>query len=194
MKTLSARHARRAGLAAILLLLPLVLQSLGHHWVRVADTSLLYVMLALGLNIVVGYAGLLDLGYVAFYAVGAYSYALLAHYFDFSFWLCLPLAGLLAATSGAINVRLNASEGKPEEAEGVATRPEPQLAHLASAVGLVWRSVVVWMLLLATSAADNSFALSGCCCSNRIFQCLYPEEVAITEYPVHPWQCGPASP
>ena len=47
MKTLSARHARRAGLAAILLLLPLVLQSLGHHWVRVADTSLLYVMLAL---------------------------------------------------------------------------------------------------------------------------------------------------
>lgn len=56
---------------------------------------------------------------------------------------------VLAATSGAINVRLNAREGKPEEAEGVATRPEPQLAHLASAVGLVWRSVVLWMLLLA---------------------------------------------
>jgi branched-chain amino acid transport system permease protein len=80
MKTLSARHARRAVLAAILLLLlllPLVLQSLGHHWVRVADTSLLYVMLALGLNVVVGYAGLLDLGYVAFYALGAYLFALL---------------------------------------------------------------------------------------------------------------------
>ena len=56
---------------------------------------------------------------------------------------------VLAATSGAINVRLNARDGKPEEAEGVATRPEPQLAHLASAVGLVWRSVVLWMLLLA---------------------------------------------
>jgi adenosylcobinamide-phosphate synthase len=56
---------------------------------------------------------------------------------------------VLAATSGAINVRLNAREGKPEEAEGVATRPEPQLAHLASAVGLVWRSVVLWLLLLA---------------------------------------------
>lgn len=56
---------------------------------------------------------------------------------------------VLAATSGAINVRLNAREGKPEETEGGTTRPEPQLAHLASAVGLVWRSVVLWMLLLA---------------------------------------------
>lgn len=56
---------------------------------------------------------------------------------------------VLAATSGAINVRLNAREGAPEVSDGVATRPEPQLAHLASAVGLVWRSVVLWMLLLA---------------------------------------------
>ncbi|HMN86881.1 MAG TPA: DUF3382 domain-containing protein, partial [Bauldia sp.] len=63
---------------------------------------LTYVMLGWGLNIVVGYAGLLDLGYVAFYAVGAYSFALLAHYFDLSFWECLPLAGLLAATWGMI--------------------------------------------------------------------------------------------
>jgi branched-chain amino acid transport system permease protein len=61
-----------------------------------------YVMLGWGLNIVVGYAGLLDLGYVAFYAVGAYSFALLAYYFDLSFWECLPLAGLLAATWGMI--------------------------------------------------------------------------------------------
>jgi branched-chain amino acid transport system permease protein len=59
-------------------------------------------MLGWGLNIVVGLAGLLDLGYVAFYAVGAYSYALLAHYFGFSFWICLPLAGLLAAMSGVL--------------------------------------------------------------------------------------------
>ena len=56
---------------------------------------------------------------------------------------------VLAATSGAINVRLFTREGAQEEVEGVAARPEPQLAHLASAVGLVWRSVVLWMLLLA---------------------------------------------
>jgi branched-chain amino acid transport system permease protein len=61
---------------------------------------LTYVMLGWGLNIVVGLAGLLDLGYVAFYAVGAYSYALLGRYFGFSFWVCLPLAGLFAATAG----------------------------------------------------------------------------------------------
>ncbi len=63
---------------------------------------LTYIMLGWGLNIVVGLAGLLDLGYVAFYAVGAYSYALLAHYFGLSFWLCLPLAGVLAALSGVL--------------------------------------------------------------------------------------------
>jgi branched-chain amino acid transport system permease protein len=63
---------------------------------------LTYVMLGWGLNIVVGLAGLLDLGYVAFYAVGAYSYALLAVNFGLSFWACLPLAGLLAAFSGVL--------------------------------------------------------------------------------------------
>jgi branched-chain amino acid transport system permease protein len=63
---------------------------------------LIYVMLAWGLNIVVGLAGLLDLGYVAFYAVGAYSYALLATTFGLSFWICLPLAGILAAFWGMI--------------------------------------------------------------------------------------------
>lgn len=61
-----------------------------------------YVMLGWGLNIVVGLAGLLDLGYVAFYAVGAYSFALLAQYFDLGFWICLPLAGVLAAFWGII--------------------------------------------------------------------------------------------
>ncbi len=61
---------------------------------------LIYVMLGWGLNIVVGLAGLLDLGYVAFYAVGAYSYALLATHFGLSFWLLLPLAGTLAALWG----------------------------------------------------------------------------------------------
>ena len=63
---------------------------------------LIYVMLGWGLNIVVGLAGLLDLGYVAFYAVGAYSYALLSTTFGLSFWICLPLAGILAAFWGMI--------------------------------------------------------------------------------------------
>ena len=63
---------------------------------------LTYVMLGWGLNIVVGLAGLLDLGYVAFYAVGAYSYALLALYFDLGFWECLPLAGAFAAFFGIV--------------------------------------------------------------------------------------------
>jgi branched-chain amino acid transport system permease protein len=68
--------------------------------VDIATLILIYVMLGLGLNIVVGLAGLLDLGYVGFYAVGAYGYALLSHYFGLSFWECLPLAGLLAALFG----------------------------------------------------------------------------------------------
>ena len=59
-------------------------------------------MLGWGLNIVVGLAGLLDLGYVAFYAVGAYSYALLSLNFGLSFWICLPLAGLFAASFGVL--------------------------------------------------------------------------------------------
>ncbi|GAC1332210.1 MAG: high-affinity branched-chain amino acid ABC transporter permease LivM [Beijerinckiaceae bacterium] len=63
---------------------------------------LIYVMLGWGLNIVVGLAGLLDLGYVAFYAVGAYSYALLSTTFGLSFWICLPLAGILAALWGML--------------------------------------------------------------------------------------------
>ncbi len=72
---------------------------------RIVDIGILvvtYVMLGWGLNVVVGLAGLLDLGYVAFYAVGAYSYALLALNFDVGFWVCLPFAGLVAATTGVI--------------------------------------------------------------------------------------------
>jgi branched-chain amino acid transport system permease protein len=63
---------------------------------------LIYVMLGWGLNIVVGLAGLLDLGYVAFYAVGAYAYTLLATTFGLSFWICLPIAGILAACWGML--------------------------------------------------------------------------------------------
>ncbi|MBI1384876.1 MAG: high-affinity branched-chain amino acid ABC transporter permease LivM [Rhizobiales bacterium] len=72
---------------------------------RLLDLGILvltYVMLGWGLNIVVGLAGLLDLGYVAFYAVGAYSFALLAKYFALDFWICLPLAGILAGFWGII--------------------------------------------------------------------------------------------
>jgi branched-chain amino acid transport system permease protein len=70
--------------------------------VDVATLVLTYIMLGWGLNIVVGLAGLLDLGYVAFYAVGAYSYAMLSVNYGFSFWLALPVAGALAATFGVI--------------------------------------------------------------------------------------------
>ena len=104
--------------AVLLLVLPLLLQSMGNFWVRIADMALLYVLLALGLNIVVGFAGLLDLGFVAFFAIGAYLYALLAspHLTDtFAWiaqlfptglhapvWLAIPLAALLAGFFGVL--------------------------------------------------------------------------------------------
>ena len=86
------------GFAALLPILPFVDRNL----LDIATLVLIYVMLGTGLNIVVGLAGLLDLGYVAFYAVGAYSYALLSQHFGLSFWICLPLAGLLAASFGIL--------------------------------------------------------------------------------------------
>jgi branched-chain amino acid transport system permease protein len=70
--------------------------------VDLATLVLIYVMLALGLNVVVGLAGLLDLGYVAFYAVGAYTFALLSQYFGISFWFALPIGALLAALFGLV--------------------------------------------------------------------------------------------
>ena len=73
-----------------------------RYVVDTATTVLIYVMLGWGLNVVVGLAGLLDLGYVAFYAVGAYTYALLATQFGLSFWWCLPIAGLFAAAFGVL--------------------------------------------------------------------------------------------
>ncbi len=73
-----------------------------RYWIDLGILILTYVMLGWGLNIVVGLAGLLDLGYVAFYAVGAYSYALLSTTFGLSFWICLPLAGLFAGLWGML--------------------------------------------------------------------------------------------
>ena len=81
--------------AAGLIVLPIFLQGFGNAWVRIADMALLYVLLALGLNIVVGYAGLLDLGYVAFFAIGAYMYGLLAspHLIDTFPWIAAMFPG-----------------------------------------------------------------------------------------------------
>lgn len=72
------------------------------YWVTVFILALIYVLLGVGLNIVVGYAGLLDLGYVGFYAIGAYTYALGSQYFDLSFWVAIPLGAFLAGIFGAI--------------------------------------------------------------------------------------------
>ena len=92
-------------IAPVGVLFALILPTMPFASRYVMDVAILvitYIMLGWGLNIVVGLAGLLDLGYVAFYAIGAYSYALLAEYFDFSFWLCLPLAGVFAALFGVL--------------------------------------------------------------------------------------------
>ncbi len=94
-----ARYLVGIALIAVALLLPW-LPFADRNIIDKATLILIYVMLGWGLNIVVGLAGLLDLGYVAFYAVGAYSYALLSQHFGLSFWICLPLAGLLAASFG----------------------------------------------------------------------------------------------
>ena len=104
------RSIRAATIAGIVLLVAfpfLVMAAAGPtgaiKWIdNFAIQILIYVMLGWGLNIVVGLAGLLDLGYVAFYAIGAYAFALLAQHFDLGFWICLPLAGILAAFWGVL--------------------------------------------------------------------------------------------
>jgi len=92
--------------AAGLLLLPFMVDLwLGRGWVRISDFALLYIMLALGLNIVVGYAGLLDLGYIAFFAVGAYTYALLGSPqfgLHWPVWVVLPLGASLSCMFGVL--------------------------------------------------------------------------------------------
>ncbi len=91
--------------APVLLIFTFLVPVIFYNQRYILDLGILvltYVMLGWGLNVVVGLAGLLDLGYVAFYAVGAYSYALLATTFSLSFWICLPLAGILAAFWGML--------------------------------------------------------------------------------------------
>jgi branched-chain amino acid transport system permease protein len=92
-------------IAAALAAVPFVLADIGTAWVRITNLAILYVLLSLGLNIVVGFAGLLDLGYIAFYAVGAYTYALLAspHFgLHLPFWIILPIGALVACFFGVL--------------------------------------------------------------------------------------------
>ena len=121
--------------AVALLILPLLAQHVGNFWVRMLDFALLYVLLALGLNIVVGYAGLLDLGYVAFYAVGAYMFGLMAspHLSEnfaavravfpqglhLPFWAVIPLGAALAGLAGML---LGAPSKIPKKAANTAPR------------------------------------------------------------------------
>lgn len=98
-----SRHGTWFGLAGIAFAVALpFLPFASRYEIDVATTIVIYVMLGWGLNIVVGLAGLLDLGYVAFYAVGAYSYALFAQWLGLGFWACLPIAGALAASAGIL--------------------------------------------------------------------------------------------
>ncbi len=101
MAALSERPALMAGsltlLAVIMLAMPLVVS---FYQTNIMISALLYIMLALGLNIVVGLAGQLVLGYVAFYAVGAYTYGLLHQFFGLGFWACLPIGGFVAILFG----------------------------------------------------------------------------------------------
>jgi branched-chain amino acid transport system permease protein len=114
----SNKTVKIAVLAVGLLVLPLFVQQAGNAWVRIIDIALLYVLLALGLNIVVGFAGLLDLGYVAFYAVGAYMFGLLAspqltdtfpaiaamfpNGLHTPWWVIIPLGAVLAGGAGVL--------------------------------------------------------------------------------------------
>jgi branched-chain amino acid transport system permease protein len=91
--------------AIVLIALPFALVQAGTAWVRITNLAILFVLLSLGLNIVVGFAGLLDLGYIAFYAVGAYAYALLAspHFgLHLPWWMILPIGAFVACIFGIL--------------------------------------------------------------------------------------------
>ena len=116
MKTPARVWIGFALIGVCLAVLPFALAYYGTAWVRIANFAVLYVLLALGLNIVVGFAGLLDLGYIAFYAVGAYVYALLAspHFnIHLPFWVILPIGALVAAFFGIL---LGAPSAAPKSA------------------------------------------------------------------------------
>src|SRR5438094_4557569 len=100
-----AKWVGMALIAVALVALPFVLAMAGTAWVRITNLAILFVLLSLGLNIVVGFAGLLDLGYIAFYAVGAYTYALLAspHFnLHLPWWAILPIGAAIACLFGVL--------------------------------------------------------------------------------------------
>ena len=107
---ISTKHPAFAKIGVLLIgvalaVLPFALSHVGTAWVRITNLAVLYILLSLGLNIVVGFAGLLDLGYIAFYAVGAYVYALLAspHFnVHWPFWAILPIGALVACFFGVL--------------------------------------------------------------------------------------------
>lgn len=101
LPSVPARHRNGLILAALLFAVSWPFFA-GRSAVDIATLAMIYVMLGLGLNIVVGFAGLLDLGFVGFYAVGAYTYALLFHWAGWSFWQALPLSGAMAALFGFV--------------------------------------------------------------------------------------------
>src|SRR3954449_4454173 len=101
----SAAWIGAATVGCALALLPFVLSSVGTAWVRITNLAILFAILSLGLNVVVGFAGLLDLGYIAFYGVGAYCYALLAspHFgLHLPFWIILPIGAGVACIFGIL--------------------------------------------------------------------------------------------
>ena len=93
-------RSRAVSLTVLLLVMLIMPLASSFYQTNIMILAMLYVMLALGLNIAVGIAGQLVLGYVAFYAVGAYAYALLNQFFGLGFWACLPVGGLLAVLFG----------------------------------------------------------------------------------------------
>jgi len=99
LEDMNFRYKAMAVLLVLALIFPLVFDTYQN---TIMISALIYVVLGLGLNISVGLAGLLDLGYVAFFAVGAYSYALLNHHFDMGFWATLPVGGILGCLFGVI--------------------------------------------------------------------------------------------
>jgi len=99
LEDMSFRYKAMGVLLLLALLFPQVFDT---YQTTIMVSALIYVVLGLGLNITVGLAGLLDLGYVAFFAVGAYSYALLNHHFGLGFWTILPVGGILSCLFGVI--------------------------------------------------------------------------------------------
>ncbi|MCK5349647.1 MAG: branched-chain amino acid ABC transporter permease, partial [Desulfobacula sp.] len=102
IKTTSTALPTWVWLAAGLIVALIYPQFAGRYGTDVAISVLLYICLGLGLNVVVGLAGMLDLGYIAFYGVGAYTYAILNTVYGLGFWVCLPLSGLTACIAGCI--------------------------------------------------------------------------------------------